>query len=398
MSRAQAAAPEPGTAWFGWVIAFVFSLSPLLGWVGPLGFAPVAALGGLLSLGALRIGEQDRPAAIAVLVLVAWAMASMAWSPFTPTDFERATGFKLIAQGALYWALFRAAGSMTPGLRTAVLRILAWGMAALGLVLLIEALTGAALYQALRQAIDDPIRPDLAVKNVAQGAFVLAVLAPAAAVAGWRTGGGVWAALPIAAGIVAAGFGLKADAPVIALVGSLAVGAAVWRWPAMAPRVVAGLAAFVFLATPWLMLGARKLGWFQALEASVPLSWSMRMGYWRHSVDWILEEPFRGWGLDASRMFGPGIALHPHNGPLQVWMELGLIGATAAAVFWFVVIARQAGKGRDLGRAAAVGTAVAYLTFACVSFGVWQEWWLALGAVAATACLAVQSQPPKRNL
>ena len=69
----------------------------------------------------------------------------------------------------------------------------------------------------------------------------------------------------------------------------------------------------------------------------------------------------------------------------------------AAAVFWFVAIANQSSKQRDLGRATAVATAVAYLTFASVSFGVWQEWWLALGAFAAAACLAVQRQGPLEN-
>ncbi|HEX5380601.1 MAG TPA: hypothetical protein VFW47_18635 [Phenylobacterium sp.] len=388
---------EPGVAWFGWVMAFVFVLSPLLGWLSPLGYAPVAGLAGLLTLRSLRIGDQDRPAAIAILVLTAWAVASVAWSPFTPTSYESATAMKLVVQAALYWALFRAAGAMTSGGRLVVLRLMSWGAALLGLILVVEALTGAAVYQALRQAIGDPIRPDLAIKNVAQGGFVLAVLAPAAAIGGWRSGGGIWPGLAMVAGIIAASFGLAADAPVIALVASLSAGVAVYRWPVVAPRLVAGLAAFYFLGAPWVMWLTRELGWFQTLEAKVPLSWSMRMGYWRHAGDWIGDHPFRGWGIDASRMFAPGIKLHPHSGALQVWLELGLIGAMAAAVFWAVVIATQSNRQRDLGRAAAVGTAVAYLTFTAVSFGIWQEWWLALGAVAAASCLAVQRQGPLQN-
>lgn len=394
---AQLADDQASVAWFGWVLGFAFILTPLLGWLSPLGFAPLAGLCGLLSLRALRIGEQDRPAAIAVLVLVSWGVASVAWSPFTPTKFENATAMKLVVQAALYWALFRAAGAMTSGTRRVALQLLAWGCALLGMMLVIEAATGAGVYQALREGIGDPIRPDLAIKNIAQGGFVLAVFAPAAAVAGWRTGGGIWPGVLIAAGVVAASVGLAADAPIIALVGSVITAAATYRWPVVAPRIVASLTAIYFLGAPWAVWATRKLGWYQALEAQVPLSWSMRLSYWRHAADWIGDHPFRGWGMDASRMFAPGIKLHPHSGGLQIWLELGLIGAMAAAVFWGVVIASQSAKERDLGRATAVATATAYLTFCAVSFGVWQEWWLALGALAAAACLAVQRQGPFEN-
>lgn len=378
--------------WFGWVLCFVFTLTPLLGWLSPMGFTPLAVLGGLLSLRALKVPESDRPAALAILVLACWALASTTWSPFQPTGLGNATGFKLLAQGLFYWALFRSAASASDEARTLALRILAWGMAAFGLIVFVEALTGAGIYKFLRDAIGDPIRPDLAIRNVAQGGFVLAVLAPAAAVAGWRVGAGLWPAVAIALGIGGASFGLDADAPIIAMVASLLVGWAVCRWPVATPRIMAGVTAVLMMGAPWIVLVARQLGLMQSLESAVSLSWQMRLGYWRHASERILADPLRGWGVDASRTFGPDITLHPHNGALQVWLELGLIGAVAASVFWVVAIARQSSPRGGLGQAAAVGTAVAYLTFAAVSFGVWQDWWLALGAVAATACLAVQRQ------
>ena len=152
------------------------------------------------------------------------------------------------------------------------------------------------------------------------------------------------------------------------------------------------MVATLFLAAPGVVWLTRKLGWFQELEASVSLSWSQRMGYWRHATDWIGDHPLRGWGLDASREFAPGIILHPHNGALQIWLELGLIGAVSVAVFCGVLFANLSRPERDAGRAVAAATAGAYLVFSAVSFGVWQEWWLALGAVAAAACMAVQHQ------
>ena len=41
--------------------------------------------------------------------------------------------------------------------------------------------------------------------------------------------------------------------------------------------------------------------------------------------------------------------------------------------------------------------AVAYLTFSAVSFGVWQEWWLAVGGLAAAGCMAVLRQGRLEN-
>ena len=392
MTHAVAVTPREGVVWFGWVLAGVFALSPLLGWLSPLGFAPLAALGGLLTIRGIRVEDEQRPVALAILVLVTWALASVLWSPFKPDSIESATAAKLIAQAILYWALFRAGAAASAEARTMALRVLAWGMGGLGLILALEAATGAGIYQALRAAIGDPIRPDLAVRNVAQGGFVLAVLTPAAALASKRTGCGVWPIVLMAGGIAGASLSLAADAPILALVVSVLFGLAVYRWPVAAPRVLGGMVATLFLAAPGVVWLTRKLGWFQELEASVSLSWSQRMGYWRHATDWIGDHPLRGWGLDASREFAPGIILHPHNGALQIWLELGLIGAVSVAVFWGVLFANLSRPERGTGRAVAAATAGAYLVFSAVSFGVWQEWWLALGAVAAAACMAVQHQ------
>lgn len=394
MTNAEAAGGDrPASAWTGWVLTGVFALSPLLAWVGPLGFAPLAALAGILALRGLKVADSDRPAAIALIVALAWALGSTSWSPYTPEDLEGATIYKLIAQAPLYWAMVCAARTASARTRRIALAALAWGMAGLGLLLCVEAATGAGLYQALRSAMGDPIRPDLAVRNIAQGAFVLALLTPAAILAAVRIGASRWLALPMIAGASGASLTLAADAPPVALVAAAVGALLVWRAPTMGPRLLAVGAAGFFLSAPVLVVLTRRLGWFDQLQGAVSLSWSMRMGYWERATDWIGDRPLQGWGLDASRMFSPGIKLHPHDVPLQIWLELGLIGAMAAAVFWAAAFAGLSRKTRDAGPAVAAGTASAYLTYCAFSFGAWQEWFLAIGALAATACVAAMRHP-----
>ncbi|HEX4095561.1 MAG TPA: O-antigen ligase family protein, partial [Caulobacteraceae bacterium] len=147
----------------------------------------------------------------------------------------------------------------------------------------------------------------------------------------------------------------------------------------------------LFLSMPLVVWSVRHFFNYQAIQNALPLTDSMRLGYWSHAIDWIRARPFRGWGLDASRMFGPGIRLHPHNNPLQVWMELGVIGAVLAAAFWVVVLSGLSRAKPSLAMAATAACAAVYLLFG-VNFGVWQEWWLGLGAVVAM--LAVMNAPP----
>jgi hypothetical protein len=213
-------------------------LTPLLAWLGPLGFALLLAGVGLLCLPAFRLGREDAPLAVVLLVLVAWAALSSLWSPRRVTELEDSIALKLGLQLLLYWSAWQGARRADPALRRLTLRILAWGLAACGIVLLVEAFTGGAIYQAIRVALHDPIRPDLGRKNLAQGSFVLALLWPVAAAGGWRAGAPWWLAAPMAAGAAVLAQLFLSDAPVLAVGLAVVVGVLVWVWPRTAPKVL----------------------------------------------------------------------------------------------------------------------------------------------------------------
>ena len=99
-------------------------------------------------------------------------------------------------------------------------------------------------------------------------------------------------------------------------------------------------------------------------------------------------------GRMTEQMHGGGAIhaqFHPLDGaqnavaPFDGGLELGVPGAVLSALFWAWMIwslVKVEARDRTL---AAVGaaTALAYLTIGALSFGIWQEWWLALGALAA---------------
>jgi len=375
------------------VIAGLLVLTPLLGWAGSLGFAPAVALAGLLTALSVRIRTEDRALLLALFTALVWACASAFWSPWRPADLDEQTGLKLVFMLALYGCAVSAARAVPEARLPRLLSGLATVAGVLALLLLFEALTSAAGYKVLLGLIGQAVRPDYAIKNVAQGLYVLTLLAPPAlaAVSGrtrWILG------LVLGAGIIGPALVFGYDAPLLALACAILAAGLVLGLPSLGPRLLAGLSAGGFLLAPVLAKGAFALGLDERIAPLLSESWLQRLGYWGKAVDWIWARPLPGWGLDASRAFGPGIQLHPHNAPLQIWMELGLIGAVAAAIVWASIFSGLSRPVRTPAAAAATATAVAYLIFGAVSFGVWQEWWLALGALSALACILVLRARP----
>ncbi|MFL5298347.1 MAG: O-antigen ligase family protein [Phenylobacterium sp.] len=375
------ARPDRVAIWCGWLLVGLAPLVPLAGWLTPLSFSVLVALVGLLGLPAFRIRDEDRPAAVILFAALIWAAVSTTWSPYHPSKLGNSTVLKLAFQLPLYWSAVCVARRADPRLARLALDILAWGCAAFGAVLLVEAATAGALYKTLH-VVYEPIRADLAESNLGHSTFVLGLLWPVAVVSA-EPRARPWLALAMAAGVGAAALAFGSDAPVIGLVLAPLVALAAIRWPKGAPRVLGGVAAVLFLVMPVIVWAVRASGDYDALEHNLPLSWSLRMGYWSHAIDWIAQSPLRGWGLEASRMFGPGIKLHPHNGELQAWMELGVAGAVTAAAFWAVSFARLSRTSASLPAAAVAASMAVYVLFGSLNFGLWQEWWLAMGALVA---------------
>lgn len=129
-----------------------------------------------------------------------------------------------------------------------------------------------------------------------------------------------------------------------------------------------------------------------------------RFYIWGFVADQILKSPLTGFGMDASRVYpnasediykrmrtakegggtviveGRVISLHPHNGPLQVWLELGIIGAVLVMICTINILMwswKYLNKSR-LQDGALQAAIVTSLIVTVLGYGVWQNKWFVM--------------------
>lgn len=250
----------------------------------------------------------------------------------------------------------------------------------------------------------------------AGGVLLLGMVWPAAARL-WTDGRRAAAAATAAAAAVCI-FALPLAAAAAGMLVSAAGFVLALRWPRAAP--VAILAAFAGYAAAapvvsahWATIDALRGAWSEP-----PYTWEHRVGMWGFAANEILTAGAAGRGYDASRAIARGgglvgdwtesatakvsrmesLRMHPHNGVLQIWLELGAPGIAALLLVCAGVGSALLRAPAGPPRAAATAALAAMLTPFLVSFGVWQSWWLSalMLAAAATVVLTPRDRPPRR--
>ena len=379
-----------------WILVAV--LTPLIGFLGARGYAPEVGLAGFLCLPFVRLKLADVAGLILFGLLVEWALISALWSPAplpqNLNQFGRFTGLHLAQQLLFSGALIVTARALSPERARTALTWIGGGLLLLIAVLLSESVTDAWLLGTLQGlAGDKPRAAHWALRAVAQGGYAVVMLF-------WPVSIGLWAA---GRRYLAAAFAGSAILALIllhisALAAAIITGAAVFGLVAWLgrPAAIAALAlsAAQTLAVPWLMRTWAQNGAFSAMLPHLPASWAARVNIWTFVTERMTEKPLFGWGLDASRTFKGHIPLHPHDAPLQLWFELGAIGAVLGALIWAYIFWRfaEAAPRRRLYAAAGCATAWSALVIGAFSFSLWQEWWICLAALGFAACSLLSRQ------
>ena len=382
--------------WYGVLIIVLFALVMPIGYLGDEGEALVSAIGGAA---ALSFVLQRRPPSIGVLILAAltvWAVASFAWSPMlavqahphTYKQFQAIIAPKLLFQLVVNCALVSGALKLASDQRARALDWMSWTLVGAVAIMALDAAAGGKIYNAFNHLFGrHDLTPDLAQRDAARGCYAAALLFwPVALFTARRVP--LVAPIVAAVAIVTSSVRLGEDAPAVALALSMLVYAGMQVNARIGAWGCTAGSALYFLAAPVVFLPRGGVT-PPNLPADIgKASWRVRLDIWRFASQLIRHRPITGYGLDASRAFEPRIPMHPHDAALQLWLELGVPGALLAALFFgwlFHRIGRLAGQD-PMWAAIACATAFVYLFIGAVSFGVWQEWWLALGAVAVAAC------------
>ncbi|NEU13727.1 O-antigen ligase family protein [Methylobacterium sp. BTF04] len=324
------------------------------------------------------------PLGLAALAFLAWCGLSFVWSPFPALSLRTAAEFLPALISA--YCLARLA----PG------RMPAWAPALAG------GLLGAAcLYIVVDLAADLPVQKALGAR-VAYFIFnrplltILLVAGPLAAVLYQR--------------------GKRVAGLAVLALGAVAILRSISGAAAMGLMAGAAMAAIVRLLPRRFGLGLAGTGLMLALvlapvegdlldrlmpeavhDRLVQSSSRARVAIARSFGAAVAADPWRGAGYGISAKFAqtPVAARiepefrtllavgHPHNSFLQVWAELGFIGAALAGAALLLMLQRLALLARPQ-MTTALGLVAAAAAVAFVEHGAWQGWWVAgLGAAIA---------------
>lgn len=211
---------------------------------------------------------------------------------------------------------------------------------------------------------------------------------------------------------------LPVGAAPLALLGGTAAYGLSFAAPRRLPQLISVAAAALLLAMPLIAYKIDRPEAFGVEKRSIPPSWQHRIEIWHYTANRIAEKPLTGWGFDGARHIdakatqfvaelpdGSDIAypnvtllpLHPHNGALQIWLELGLPGALLAAALLVALGFRIAALPLTTAtRAAATAAFSATFSLILLSFGLWQNWWQA-SFWLLLILFALAAQPPQAH-
>ena len=176
----------------------------------------------------------------------------------------------------------------------------------------------------------------------------------------------------------------------------------------------------VSLAMPLLPGQFPPVGDQYAESDLIPSSANHRFRTWQFTAERIAEKPLLGWGMDSARHVPGGevdvpvwyhyddgrveqyverlMPLHPHNWFLQIWVELGAVGAFLMTAIIVLALHWIGSVGRSRAQTALLfGQAIAIISTASLSFGAWQNWWLGTIFLSLAVAATVEHDGGRRH-
>jgi len=332
-------------------------------------------------------------AAKLLCLMMLFAGLSLAWSPqFSPLPLAQASLTVILCVVLCAGVQHLPLEDIQKAIKSTVVA----GLALLA-VLLVERLTGGFFVGLHRneQTTDQLF-------NVMNGGlvFMACISIPAMCLLRVRTGNWIWPAILIGV-CFALGLSYRMDAVPVAVLAGLLSFLLIQKW---GTRMAVGIIVSIgIVSVGWALLAAiwatpTLQVWF---TDTIHPNWGHRIAIWGRASELIHQRILLGHGFDAARALGQTAGLtpdpagrtsflHPHNGMIHLWLELGGVGVSVFTAALIVAVRSVLSKSSTRFIAALVtGTFSATATIWLFSFGVWQPWWIAVMGLATAAVMIV---------
>lgn len=389
-------------------------------------FAPVQLTGLLIlaAIGSVLTARNRRallsPPARQILwslgALCLWAAASTVWA----IDTRLAVIETLRFTGTVFAGIlvFGAATTIGASERTRVCRALLYGSVIGYALLAFEIATEGLILSTVSAWITSGAKPFIFSVAYNRATSVIAMVSWPMILIGLRRRAPLAAAALFLAGLAFV-VELEKHASTITLILGAAALALVWIAGRRIMIAIAAIIAIAIMIAPSLPSTILDPVRVARHYPQVSFSEFHRLVIWKFVAERIGERPLAGWGMNSSRVIPGGktlvstdipelrassggagghmveqLPLHPHNAPLQLWLELGGVGAFLGGAFVVgaLLICRRHAASR-LDAAVATAAIVSAVSISAMSFSIWQSWWLAVIWLTASFMVCARTNP-----
>ena len=382
-------------------LALVGALAPSIALYAPKGISLVFVLTAFACLWTVY-KSSNRRSALSVGFLAAltaffvWSMASLIWSISVDDSWRVARSLPAMLFGGV--VVITGARLLQPYQRDWAARGTVIGVVMCALLSLLELHGDFPVYRTIasfkgREDLGQDV-PEFVINN---GIAMLVLFTwPACLVLQKRNHRAAVAFALAGVGVAAAsGSSLSAG---VALACGIAAFLLVIAFRAVALKGVAILLSCMFLFAPMIVKAVPDARTVGAHLPELPVSIYPRLVIWKFVTDKALERPFLGHGVRSSRAIETpaaqipfvfrqdgkqqiggtnAIPLHPHNGILQLWLELGFVGVSLVLIVVLLILRGiQKLPTNWVERGLMTAALISSLSMVSVSYGIWQNWWI----------------------
>lgn len=178
----------------------------------------------------------------------------------------------------------------------------------------------------------------------------------------------------------------------------LTAGSMVWLLMRAAPRFTAHsmciLVPLGFFLLPALTYALLTLPELAGMRETFTNFSAGRMPIWQSLIENSWHHWQLGWGISTTHLipYNPdlpkqipftGPPLHPHHSPLQVTLELGMVGLLLYCAALYMLLKQLTHLPNGLAKQASFALMISYLATGLSSFSIWANWWIGMAWLTA---------------